>query len=315
MWARFGFITCPHCENALYWSWAGWHAQNALHQSSNRLVFEATRPISMRPDAMRPRSRPERLRPRPNDLASRPQTSRRRRILGYRSSGMAHRTQTAHVPQFTRRQRLVAVYYVILYVIALNCQLFEVWFDGVRLLFRLLQKLALLVMSWFRLKTKGSKDTLSEERVGSLGLAQYLSKRRKVDGQISALLLSFRKREESFTRQLNSTKQICEQKIADFETLIRELAHDRASLQLEKGKMIEYVEDAQNRYICFRSVLKATSINNRCLCRPVHNFCSLYKFQYPNLKKNEIVWADRWFFSVCFTSSLESTRCFSLSTS
>ena len=35
----------------------------------------------MRPDAMRPRSRPERLRPRPNDLASRPQTSRRRRML------------------------------------------------------------------------------------------------------------------------------------------------------------------------------------------------------------------------------------------
>ena len=206
----------------------------------------------------------------------------------YRSSGMAHRTQTAHVPQFTRRQRLVAVYYVILYVMAVNCQLFEVWFDGVRLLFRLLQKLALLVMSWFRLKTKGSKDTLSEERVGSLGLAQYLSKRRKVDGQISALLLSFRKREESFTRELNSTKQICEQKIADFETLIRELAHDRASLQLEKGKMIEYVEDAQNRYICFRSVLKATSINNRCLCRPVHNFCSLYKFQYPNLKKTRL---------------------------
>ena len=43
-------------------------------------IFEATRPIYMRPspDAMRPRSRPRpervrpRLRPRPNDLASRP---------------------------------------------------------------------------------------------------------------------------------------------------------------------------------------------------------------------------------------------------
>ena len=105
-------------------------------------------------------------------------------------------------------------------------------------------------MSWFRWITKGSKDTRSssEERMDSLGLGlvQYLTKRKKMDDQISALLLSFKKREDSYSRQLNSTKQICEEKLADFETLMRELAHDRATLQLENGKMIEHVEDARN---------------------------------------------------------------------
>ena len=44
-----------------------------------------------------------------------------------------------------------------------------------------------------------------------------MNRRRKLDGWNAALLQSFRKKEESFTHQLNSTKHICEQKLADNE--------------------------------------------------------------------------------------------------